>query len=137
MKARGATFDEIHLALAAGQRGSLPRLPIDEESSLLPPEKEKRFVLQVQHLQQTLAKVERERDSAIAELQPLKDEIIRTPGSIGSTFFKDMYEAHIQELNEQLKDAQKRVEELIRKAVLSYYRGIQKSQQKDNHSSDS
>ena len=48
-----------------------------------------------------------------------------------------MYEAHIQELNEQLKDAQKRVEELIREAAQSYYREIQELQQKDNHSSDS
>ena len=131
MKGRGANFDEIHLALAAGQRGELPQLPLDEDTALVSPEKEKRFALQIQHLQQTMIKVEQERDTAIAQLQPLKDEIIRVQAQLDTS--KGMYETRVQELNEQLREAQKRVEELIREAAQSYYRELQEAQQENNH----
>ena len=74
-------------------------------------------------MQQTLARLEQQRDDALAQAQPLKDDIIRIQAQLDTS--KGMYELRIQELNEQLKAAQKRVEELIWEAAQAYYREIQ------------
>ena len=133
MKERGATFDEIHAALAAGQRGASLQFAADGEVSTQS-EDEPTLAIQVQYLQQTLARLEQQRDDALAQAQPLKDEIIRIQAQLDTS--KGMYESRIQELNEQLKAAQKRVEELIWEAAQAYYRGIYKSQP-DNRQSPS
>src|SRR5215212_6826613 len=47
MKEQGGTFEEIHAALANGQRGTLPPLPADGGDTTLAPEKEKHLVVQM------------------------------------------------------------------------------------------
>ena len=84
----------------------------------------------MQYLQQTLARLEQQRDDALAQAQPLKDEIIRIQAQLDTT--KGMYETRIQELNAQLKEAQKRVEELIREAAQAYYRGQREAHENQN-----
>lgn len=132
MKQRGATFDEIHMALAAGQRGA-PLQFVQDERSVARSEEEPSIALQVQYLQQTLARMEQQRDEALAQVQPFKDEIIRIQAQLDTS--RGMYESRIQELNEQLKEAQRRAEELIREAAKAYYQGLREAQPDNNHSS--
>jgi DNA-binding transcriptional MerR regulator len=134
MKEQGATFDEIRAALANGQRGALPPLPIAEMDTTLAPEKEKHLAVQMQYLQQQLIKVETERNMAQAQLQPLKDEIIRIQAQLDTS--NGMYETRIEELNEQVKDAQKRIEGLIRETAEAYYRGLLESRPKNQSAGD-
>ena len=134
MKEQGATFDEIRAALANGQRGALPPLPIAQIDTTLAPEKEKHLAVQMQYLQQQLIKVETERNMAQAQLQPLKDQIIRIQAQLDTS--NGMYETRIEELNEQVKDAQKRIEGLIRETAEAYYRGLLESRPKNLSAGD-
>ncbi len=68
---------------------------------MLAREQDRQLAAQVERLHNTLIQLQKERDA----LAPLKDE-------------------RITELNEQLRDAQKRVEELAKQAREAYYKGI-------------
>jgi hypothetical protein len=63
----------------------------------------------------------------LAQVQPLKDEIIRIQAQLDTS--RSMYETRIHELNEQLKEAQRRAEELIREAAKAYYQGLREGEQ--------
>ncbi len=92
MKKSGAPNDEIHVSLAAGQRGDLPPLP---------PAADMQMVIMSDHAR-AMATLQSERDSALADLQKLQTELQRSQGR------NDL-------LTEQLKAEREQVEKLNRK----------------------
>jgi DNA-binding transcriptional MerR regulator len=60
MKQQRKTYEEIHVALQAGQRGDLPAMPASRVSALATTDREKSLQLQLTFLQQELLKAQEE-----------------------------------------------------------------------------
>ncbi|CAG1015066.1 hypothetical protein ANRL4_05389 [Anaerolineae bacterium] len=63
MKREGKVFEDIHTALAANQRGQPPALGSEDMRAIILNESEKRLVLEIEFLRQTLTQVEAEREA--------------------------------------------------------------------------
>lgn len=63
MKREGKVFEDIHTALAADQRGQPPALDSEDMRAIILNESEKRLVLEIEFLRQTLTQVEAEREA--------------------------------------------------------------------------
>jgi DNA-binding transcriptional MerR regulator len=126
------SFEEIHAGLDAGQRGKSPELPPEEVKSLVLGEQGKRLSLEVDYLQRSLAKVQQERDDALAEVEKLKEyreENIRLKAETEYTKRAAdervaAAEQRIQELSGQLKEAQNTVQELSKDVGEAYAKGV-------------
>lgn len=113
MKGQGMTFEDIHVALASGQRGKPPPLPPEEVQAIVVGEHEKRLSLEVEYLQRALLKVQQELEAAhkaLEEARTLERENIRLQTTLEQT--KQHSEQRIKELAEQLENAQKHITEL-------------------------
>lgn len=91
MKKRGAPNDEIHVNLAAGQRGELPPLP---------PAADMNLVIMSDHAR-AMATLKVERDTALAELQKAQAETQQLQGKNNL-------------LTDQLNAAQEKIDKLNR-----------------------
>jgi DNA-binding transcriptional MerR regulator len=118
MSNEGRSFEDIHLALAAGQRGDMPNITSEEIDVLMEGEIERQLSEQIKDTRQTLEQLKDELSLAKAQIQPLHDENIRLKAQVES---KD---ERITDLNEQIRKAQQRIEELSKQVGESYYRGL-------------
>jgi DNA-binding transcriptional MerR regulator len=91
MKSRSATNDEIHVSLAAGQRGELPPLP---------PAPEMQALVMSDHAR-AIATLQQQRDSAVADLQHVRAENNQLHGTL-------------QAITAQLNAAQDKIDRLNR-----------------------
>ena len=120
-KEDGATFEDIHLGLRSGERGDEPVLQASEMEAIVSGEIEKRLSTQVDHLYNTIERMRRERDEALAlaqTAQEYRDKSIQMESELKLT------KQRAEELDRQLKESQKRVEELSREVGEAYVKGI-------------
>jgi outer membrane murein-binding lipoprotein Lpp len=108
LKNQGLTYDDIHAALANGQRGDPPTLPAEDMQALVVTDQKQQSAIQIQQLEVQIAQLKLERDEALAQIQPTRDENIRLQTRLEIT------QERVKELSEQLEKAQKRIEELNR-----------------------
>lgn len=125
MKSKGATFDEIHVALQNGQRGDPPPLMVEEVQAIITGEQEKKLSLEIEYLKRSL----KEALARAQEAELAKAENIRLRAQLESV------EKRVQELMEQMKtkdeqyqrsiaEAMRRIEELSRQIGEAYARGV-------------
>ena len=85
MKDRSATYEDIHAALRAGQRGDIPSLSDGDMKLLKATEGEKRAVVEIQALQQHIVDLKERLNRAelrAAEADELKHEVVRSETKI-------------------------------------------------------
>lgn len=104
MKRDNLTFSDIHAALAAGQRGKAPALPVEEVQALVVGERESQLIVQLQKLQDTIIALQKERDA----LLPSRENEIRLQA------LHDADQKRIVELTAELKAAQGEIKELYK-----------------------
>ena len=118
LKDQGMTYEDIHVALENGQRGDPPILPVEEIEALVVSEQQKQIAQQLRQLQENVLRLEAERDAALARVRPVEDENVRLKALLESA--EESARQRIDELNEQLERAQKRIEDLNREVITSY-----------------
>ena len=113
MKGDNFTFADIHASLSSGARGEAPVFPADEVQLLLATEQGRQLSTQVEQLHLQIQQLKEERES----LLPLREENIRLKSDVVNR------DQHIEDLNDKLEKAQKRIEDLNREVIESYYKG--------------
>jgi DNA-binding transcriptional MerR regulator len=81
MKDRGATYEDIHAALQAGQRGDSPSLSDSDMKLLKATEGEKRAAIEIQALQQHIVDLKERLNRAelkAAEADEMRQELVRS-----------------------------------------------------------
>lgn len=78
MKGAGRTYEEIHLALKAGQRGDLPVMPPEQVSAIATTDRERSLVLQLSYLQQQLLAAQQELETLHQVKRELDEERNKT-----------------------------------------------------------
>ncbi|MEL6524079.1 MAG: MerR family transcriptional regulator [Chloroflexota bacterium] len=105
VKDSGGTYDDAHLRLRNGERGSFPQKPLDRD--------EQTMVLS--QMNQQLKKVTQERDQLQRRVGELEDELLASKEEIARL------KGRAELSDDKLPEAQKRIEELLMKiAVLEY-----------------
>jgi len=104
MKRDNLTFNDIHAALASGNRGQAPALPVEEVQALVVGERESQLIAQMSKLQQAIVDLQKERDM----LLPSRENEIRLLA------LRESDQKRIAELTEQLNNAQDKIEKLNR-----------------------
>lgn len=113
MKSDNLTFADIQASLDSGQLGDVPDIPADELQIMLATEQGRQLAKQIEGLQSMLGQLREERDS----LLPLRDENIRLKSDVENR------DTQIGDLNTKLEKANKRIEDLNREVIESYYKG--------------
>lgn len=114
------TFEDLHIALQAGQRGVAPQLPATDIQALAMVEGERRLVAQVDRLTGLLAARTEQVDQLKADLAALNDAVME------STRLKaqvDYLEADRQQLRTDLAAMTARIEALAERAGREYAKG--------------
>lgn len=97
MKEKGATFEEIHAALASGQRGNIPTLP---ETAITPKQS-----AQVTQLEIQIVDLE-------GKLQAAHNELLRKDGEVAAYKSQvERYEKRLDELNREIGRLQAKLDD--------------------------
>lgn len=113
MRNQGHPYEEIHAALDAGQRGAGPGVSPEELKSLVTGETERQLSLEIQMLRRQLAAA----DERLQELDALREQNIRLDAE------KEAEKRRADELANQLKITQEKLEGLLREVGRSYHEG--------------
>lgn len=113
MRESGSSYEEIHAALDAGQRGSGPGVTPEELRSIVTGETERQLSLEVQMLRRQLA-IASER---LQEFDVLRERNIRLDAE------KEAEQRRAEELSTQLKASQEKLEALLREVGRAYHEG--------------
>lgn len=107
------SYDEIHAALASGERGSSPALSPDDVKAIVAGETERQLSLEIQMLRRQL----HAQQEKLQQFDELREENIRLQAE------KDAEKRRADELAEQLKGNQEKLEKLLREVGTSYHQG--------------
>lgn len=113
MRDNSHSYEEIHAALDAGQRGAGPGVSPEELRSIVTGETERKLALEVQMLRRQLAIA----DERVQELDAIRERNIRLDAE------KEAEKRRADELNGQLKAAQDKLESLFREVGRAYHEG--------------
>ena len=100
LKRQGKVFNDIHLSLQAGQRGTAPNLEPEEIQAITYGQHEKQLSLEVDHLQHAILRLTeqlKDAEAKAAEAQKAKDENIRLKAQL------DYTERDLNETKERLE----------------------------------
>lgn len=115
MKDRSATFDDIHAALRAGQRGDSPSLSDGDMKLLKATEGEKRAALEIQALQQHIVDLKERLNRAeirAAEADEVRKDLIRSETK--SEMLQVQLELYIQQITTLQEEVRRLSTELSR-----------------------
>lgn len=118
LSGQGVSFDEIHAALASGQRGQVPNLSPEEMDVLVAGEIERQLSSQLDETRQLANRLQEELDALKTQFQPLHDENIRLKAQVEDRGLR------ITELSQQLREAQEKIEQLAEEKGQAYIKGI-------------
>lgn len=113
MRDASHSYEEIHAALDAGQRGQGPGVSPEELKSIVTGETERKLALEVQMLRRQLAIA----DERVQELEVLRERNIRLDAE------KEAEKRRSEELSAQLKASQEKLESLFREVGRAYHEG--------------
>ncbi len=113
MKDDGKQYIDIHAALKAGQRGNLPVVSPEELRALTVGEIERRLSLEIQHLQNELTDAREQ----LQQMNDLKAHNARLEERI------ELREEQVKTLADQLREAQDKMEKLLREVGKAYHDG--------------
>ncbi|MCB9454220.1 MAG: MerR family transcriptional regulator [Anaerolineaceae bacterium] len=113
MRQDNKAYEEIHVALIAGQRGNLPAVSPEDVRAIITGETERRLTLEVQLLRRQLATAE----DKLAELDEAKTHNVRLEAE------KEAERRRADELAARLDDAQSKLESLFREVGKAYHEG--------------
>lgn len=116
MKSGGSSFDEIHLSLDNGQRGSAPAMPPDDVQVLALGEHQMELFKQVEELQLTVSRLKEERDNALALLEPVKNENTKLKIQL------EVIQDRVRTLTEDLEKSRQEIKDLNRE--IGYVKGV-------------
>lgn len=144
MKGRAATFEEIHAALKAGQRGDPPDLDEKDLQLLNATAGEKKVSLELVAQQRVIVELREQLNQAqadAAKYHEAEKQIVRLERDIEHL---QKIEGEKTQLKAELKEAQARIEQLIREAGEQYTKGVletlervgQLPQKNANHQTD-
>ena len=126
-KKRQATYDAIHAALKAGQRGNAPELTEQDLQVLAATEGEKKAALEITTLQRTIIDLTERLNRAelrAAAVHEVEKENTRLETRL------EMTETDLAASRAALKEAQSRVEALIKEAGEQYTKGVMETLQR-------
>lgn len=112
------SFEEMHAALKAGERGHSPTVSPDDVDTLIAGEVEKFLSTELEETRSLAHRLNEELDQIKSEVQPLRDENIRLRARIEDR------DDRVEELNKQLKETQERVMKLAEEKGEAYVKGI-------------
>ncbi len=141
MKQQQATYEDIHVSLKAGQRGKAPDLTEHDLQLLSATEGEKKAVIEIASLQRTIMNLT-ERLNRAEQQAAAVHEIEKVNARLETRL--ELTETELTAARTTLKEAQARVEALIREAGEQYTKGVmdtlervgQLSQKNANHQND-
>lgn len=127
-KGRHATYEEIHASLKAGARGDMPEISEDRLKFLAASENEKQATMEVVALQRHIADLSERLNRAeitANKVEQVTQENVRlqTRLEMTETTVKSK-EEEITSLKSELKDSQRRIEELNRQLGREYTEGF-------------
>jgi DNA-binding transcriptional MerR regulator len=106
LKKNGQTFEDIHAALANGQRGSSPDLSPSEINALIESGEEKSRLMQIAMLEMELDRTRQERDTVVAlnqtqtaELNELRLRVARLEAQLST--FQEQFEGRLLDAKER------------------------------------
>ena len=119
LKEKGMVYADIHAALDNGQRGEVPPTLIEQVQDL-------HLAMKVDQAQDAIARIQSDRDAALAQLQSLHDENIRLQTRlevIEEVTSKRIEDSHkrVEGLERELEKARDEVKQLT--SELGYLRG--------------
>lgn len=123
LKDKGLTYNDIHASLQNGQRGDVPQMLVSQVQDL-------QLALQVDQAQELVARLEGERDVAIAKMQTLHDENIRLQTRLEMTEeLTGKRVEDVQKLNETLQRELEKTRDEVKQLTseLGYLRGKSES----------
>ena len=113
MRQDDKSYDEIHAALMAGERGNSPNLSPEDVRAMITGEMEKQLALEIQLLRRQLSMAEEK----LKELEELKAKSIRLEAE------KEAEKRRADEMAARLNEAQEKLETLLREVGKSYHEG--------------
>jgi DNA-binding transcriptional MerR regulator len=113
MREDDKSYEDIHIALKAGERGAAPAVSPEEVRAIVTGEIEKQLSLEIQILRRQLALAE----ERVKEYDELKEANIRLQTE------RDSEKRRADELAEQLKAAQDKMESTLRELGRAYHEG--------------
>lgn len=117
MSGKGQGFEQIHASLAAGQRGDVPNLSTEDIDVLIAGEVERHLNTQLHETRQLAEQLQQDLDALKSQVQPLRDENIRLQVQVEDR------DERLKELNEQFKETQNKIENLMREMGKAYHQG--------------
>ena len=114
MRDSGQSYEEVHAALDSGQRGVGPSVSPEELKSIVTGETEKKLSLEVQMLRRQVEIAE----ANLQEFNMVKERAIRLDAE------KEAEKRRANELSVQLKEAQDKLEGLLREVGRAYHEGF-------------
>jgi DNA-binding transcriptional MerR regulator len=127
MREDNKSYDDIHAALIAGERGNGPGVSPEDIRALVTGETERQLALEIQILRRQLSIAE----ERVKEHDELKTKSIRLEAE------KEGEKRRADELQAQLKVAQEKIENLLRESGRAYHEGyVDGMKFKDNNKND-
>lgn len=143
LKKLGQNFQDVHVALQAGQRGNLPYEDVEALESAVVAYEERELKLQLHHTQLAMQRLKENYEERLQRLQADYDEVMTRLGksqqiredNIRLQVRLETLQEHITDLKSQIEkssdasdqrltDAQKRIQELERQVGEAYSKGV-------------